>query len=97
MEQSAFITHVCTHLHDELRDAIIQQAPNRLRPILSDVEKDIRVRADFVCAKYWVRVPCTLMQCVHAWILLRTSTYMVHPPLDFWWQQQPPSTNCSWH
>ncbi len=57
-----FITHVRKHLHNALRDAVVQKAPNHLRPILSDVDTDIRQRANIIGAKYWVRVPCSSKQ-----------------------------------
>ena len=59
MAANAFIINLRTCLHDELRDAIIQQAPNRFCSIVTDAEKDIGIRADIVGAKYWMRIPCT--------------------------------------
>ena len=61
MESDAFIIHVRTHLRNELQNAIIQQASNRFCSILCDSDKDIRVSADIIGAKYWVRLPCTII------------------------------------
>ncbi len=56
----AFIASVRGKINATLSYAVIDQAPNRLRPILTDVHEEIPTRADIIGARYWVRSLCTL-------------------------------------
>ena len=53
-----FTNHVRGILLAELRDAVVHQSSNRLRPILNAVEKGINKRAGVIRAKYWDRFSC---------------------------------------
>lgn len=59
MNVNAFISHVRVPLRLALENAVIDVHPTKLRPILNDVDNDIKTRAFLSGAHYRARTPCS--------------------------------------
>ncbi len=62
MNQNAFIAHVPPPSRAALQNAIIDQHPVKLRPILTDADVDVKDRADIRGACYSACTACTSKQ-----------------------------------